>query len=44
MDEASVTIELSDGTVAHVVVTDEIAENIADAIERMTGLRMNLRT
>lgn len=40
---ATVSIELSDGTEASIVVEDDIAENIADAIERMLGIRMNLR-
>lgn len=39
--ENFVSIEYSDGTKAIIVVDDDIATNIAGAIEQMTGLDMD---
>lgn len=43
-DSAQVTIELTDGTRMYLFTDDDTAENIEEAIYRMTGVRMDVRT
>lgn len=40
MNDATITIQFSDGTRATIVVDNDTAEDIATAIERLTGVRI----